>query len=135
MTRNLPVLAAFSLVACGGPLKFDVASTPKAPGADAHIVADVKEKQNQTDLEVTVKNLAPPDRVTPGAAKYVAWYRKDANSVWARVGGLDYDADNRGGSFKGSAPERAFDFEVTAEKTESPASPSSDVVLNQRISE
>lgn len=131
--RTSSLLAALFLVACGGPLKYDVASTPKAPGADAHIVADVQAEQNKTDLEVTVEHLAPPDRVAPGSVAYVAWYRKDDKAVWGRIGGLAYDADGRKGTFTGSVPETAFDFAVTGEKNDAPASPSPEVVLTQRI--
>ncbi len=126
----------FSLLlvtACGGPLKYQVASTPKAPGADAKIVADVHEAQNQTELEVEISNLAPPARISEGSSNYVAWFRKSSETVWARIGGINYDTDSRDGKLKGTVPEQAFDFEVTAEKSEAPASPSSDVVFSQRV--
>jgi hypothetical protein len=63
----------------------------------------------------------------------VAWYRKDDKMAWARIAGVKYEPDDRNGELKASAPEIAFDFEISAEKSESPASPSSDVVFTQRI--
>jgi len=77
------VLAA--CVACGGPLRYQTASTGKAPGADAEIEADVSEKQGQTRLTVSIKNLPPPDRIAPDSQHYVAWYRQGPKGVWQRV--------------------------------------------------
>lgn len=121
------------LAACGGPLKYQVPSTARAPGADAKIVADVSADQGQTRLELEVANLAPPARVTAKATTYVVWYRKNSTTTWSRVGGLKYDEGDRAGKIAGSVPEVAFDLSVTAEENDSPASPSPDVILAQRV--
>jgi len=121
------------LAACGGPLKYNVPSTARAPGADAKIIADVAADQGQTRLELEVANLAPPARVSEQATTYIAWYRKDSGATWSRVGGLKYDEGDREGKLAGSVPEVAFDLSVTAERTDSPASPSPDVILAQRV--
>lgn len=124
---------AVGLLACAGPLRYELASTPKAPGADAVLVADVNAETNQSSVTLKIKNLPPAARVSAGATVYVAWYRRSAETVWARIGGLAYDESDRSATLEGSVPERAFDFEVTAEKTPSVASPSPDVVLAQRV--
>jgi hypothetical protein len=124
----LPLLAA-----CGGPLKYSVASTARAPGADAKVVADISTDQGQTRLDVDVVNLPPPGRVSDKATNYTAWYRKNSDATWSRIGGLKYDNSGREGTITGSVPEIAFDFTVTAEENESPASPSPDVILAQRV--
>lgn len=126
---------ALLLAACGGPLKYQLASTPKAPGADAKLTAVVHEDQHQTELVFEAKELPPPGRVSEGATDYVAWSRKSSDAVWARLGALQYDSDDREATLKGSVAEIAFDFEVTAEKTDGPASPSPDVVFNQRVAD
>lgn len=130
----LTLILTAPLTACGGPLRYEVPSTAKAPGADAKIVADVQEDQHQTQLEVAVENLPPPGRIAEGSSTYVAWYRKDSHAVWARIGAIDFDMDARSGSLKGSVPEAAFDLEITAEADLSPASPSAHVVFSQHIS-
>ena len=137
MTRSLLRLctAALLLVACGGPLKYQIASTPKAPGSDGMLVATVHESQHQTEVELEVKNLPPPDRVAEGATDYVAWARKSASAVWTRLGSLKYDSKERGGTMKGSVPETSFDFAISAEKAALAASPSSDIVFQQRVGE
>lgn len=128
------IVVALALVACGGPLEYKVASTPKAPGADATIVADVEEARNTTTLTVEVVNLAPADRIAPGAAHFVIWQRKNSSAVWARVGTLEYDAESREGKFEGTVPESKFDLVVSAEKGLEVASPSGDLVFSQRVS-
>jgi hypothetical protein len=126
----LPLLIA----ACGGPLKYQVPSTARAPGADAKIVAAVSTDQGQTGLQIDVTNLPPPGRVSEAATSYIAWYRKDSSATWSRVGGLKYNDSDREGKLNGSVPEVAFDLTVTAEALETPVSPSPDVIISQRIS-
>jgi hypothetical protein len=121
------------LAACGGPLKYDVASSPRAPGADARLVADVQEDVGQTQVEFTAKNLAPPERVAQGGNAYVVWYRKDNKATWVRMGALKYDVDDRKGSLRGSAAETSFDFEISAEPSADVSSPSGEVIFAQRV--
>ena len=130
---NFAICLPLLLAACGGPLKYQVPSTARAPGADAKVVADVAADQGQTRLEVEVTNLAPPGRVSEKAITYIAWYRKNSSATWSRVGGLKYDEGDREGKIAGSVPEVAFDLSVTAEESDSPASPSADVILAQRV--
>lgn len=127
------IVVSLALVACGGPLEYQVASTAKAPGADATIVANVEQERNTTLLEIEVVNLPPAERVAAGAAHYVVWQRKNGNAQWARVGTLEYDADSREGKFEGSVPEAAFDLVITAEKSLEAGSPSADSVFAQRV--
>ncbi len=121
------------LTACGGPLKYQVPSSARAPGADAKIIADVSGDQGQTQLSVDISNLPPPARIVEKDTTYLAWYRKDSSATWSRIGGLKYDEGDRRGKLSGSVPEVAFDLSVTAEAGESPASPSPDVIVSQRI--
>lgn len=120
-------------LACGGPLQYKVPSTAAAPGADASISAEVLEEQNQTQLEIEIKNLAPPSRVEPSSKHFVSWYRLDARDAWARIAALDYDADSREGKMTSSVPLVHFVFQITAEPNVDAASPSSSVVLSQAI--
>jgi len=131
--RMIVVGAALALVACGGPMKYNIASTSRAPGADARIVADVKKDQNVTQLQVAVANLAPPGRVVDGAQHFVAWYRPNGSSPWSRVASMKYDEGARKAELSGSVPAIEFDFEVSAEKDAAVASPSADIVLTQRV--
>lgn len=125
-------LVVTGLAGCG-TLKYDMQSTEVAPGADAHLEAQVKKKQGQTMLELKAENLIPPERVHAGRAQYIAWYRSDARDEWNRIGTLEYDEDERQAKLAGSVPETAFDLQVSAEPAIPPNSPSSQVLFSQRV--
>lgn len=136
--RRIPAMSflmalAFVVAACGGPLKYKVASSRLAPGADADITATINESQNNTNVEVHVVNLPPAARVNPNAKFFVAWARKGENAVWSRVGTVKFDEEKRTGELIGTVPEQTFDFEVSAEAEEGPASPSADVIFSQHV--
>ena len=121
------------LAACGGPLKYSVPSSRLAPGADAEIVANVNEDQNQTTIEIHAKNLPPPNRVNPNGLHYVAWQRKNNSSPWARLGTVRFDEGARTAELTATVPEQSFDFEISVEANEGAQSPSADVVFSQRV--
>lgn len=121
------------MAACGGPLKYKVASSGRAPGADATVIADVKKDQGLTQLEILAENLPPPGRVVEGATSYVVWQRKDSGAAWGRLGGLKYEEDARKGKWEGSVPETGFDLSISAESDANVASPSGETVFNQRV--
>jgi len=125
----------FAVAACGGPLKYKVASSRLAPGADAEIVATINESQNNTNVELHVVNLPPPGRVNPNAKAYIAWARKGDSGVWSRLGTVKFDEVKRTGELIGTVPEQVFDIEVSAEADEGVASPSADVVFSQHVAQ
>lgn len=127
------LVSAALLVACGGPLKYQVASSGKAMGADAKIVADVKTDLHQTAVHIEVAHLAPPARIVPDALQFVVWGRKGTSAVWTRMGNIAYDESNREGKFEGTFPELEFDLQVTVEKDASVGAPGADVVFAQHI--
>lgn len=135
MTMRYRFVAALLLMtaACGGPMKYQVASSPKAPGADAKLVADIKAKNNVTNVDFSAEHLPPPTRIAEGSTTYMAWYRESSHQAWQRIGGLDYDEDSRKAALLGSVPATAFDFAVTVESESTVASPSPDVVFAQRV--
>lgn len=129
----LAAASVLVLAACGGPLKYNVASSRLAPGADAEIVAEVNDEQNQTSVNFQAKNLPPPGRVNPNGKHYVAWQRKGNDGVWSRLGTVLFDEEKRTAQIQATVPERAFEFEVSVEANESAVSPSADVVFSQRV--
>jgi hypothetical protein len=132
----LAMVLGLSLVACGGPLEYVAKGTPRAPEADAKIVADVNSQNVITRVSVTAEHLAPPDRLLPGGATYVVWARKDSSSQWQRIGALAYDAGSRKGKLEeASVPLTSFELIISAEQQSAPASPSPHVVIQQRVAE
>jgi hypothetical protein len=126
-------MVAGMLAACGGPLKYEAISSPRAPGADASITADVRKDEHQTELKLEIENLPPADRVDPGSAHYVVWYRRDADQAWKRIAGLDYEVDSREARLQTAVPETAFDLWVTTEHELDAVSPSPNVVFQQHV--
>lgn len=126
-------IVALTLAACGGPLEYQSISSPRAPGADASITADVQEKQHQTELRMEIENLPPAERVDEGSQHYVAWYRRDKEETWTRIAGLDYEEDSREATLQTAVPETSFDLWVTTEKDLDAVAPSPSVVFQQRV--
>ena len=132
----LALLLCAMLAACGGPLRFAPKGTPKAPEADAEVVADVDQKTSLTRLTVKVEHLAPPDRLQPGGTTFVVWVRKMSGPDYQRVGALAYDADGRKGEIiDASVPLTSFELIVSIEKQPAPDQPSRDVVIMQKVQE
>jgi hypothetical protein len=131
--RRVWLFVLVLLTACGGPLNYKVASSQKAPGADAMIKADVSKDQHLTRLKVDAQNLPPPERVTVGTRIFIIWTRKNTEAQWARAGNLRYDAAAREGLFEGTVPEVDFDLQITVEKDDGAQSPSTDMVFTQHI--
>jgi hypothetical protein len=125
-------LGSAALAGCG-TLKYDMQSSAVAPGADAHLVADVKKWQGQTMLEIKAENLMPPERIQAGTTQYIGWYRPNAQGAWNRIGTLEYDEDKRKGRLAGSVPETAFDLQISAEPAVLPTSPSPQILFSQRV--
>lgn len=133
-TLRLALVCLFAATGCA-TLKYQVASSSIAPGADAKVVAEVKKKQHQTLLEVEAVNLVPPNRVQADGVQYVAWYRPDPSGAWNRIGTLDYDEGERKGNLAGSVPETAFDLQISVEPEVPPTSPSPQILFSQRVQE
>ena len=130
---SLVLFLSLAVAACGGPLKYEVASSARAPGADAKIAAKVKKDQSLTQLEIEAVNLPPPARVTDGATSYVVWHRRDSSGAWTRSGGLAYDESDRKGKWTGTVPETSFNLVISAEKEASAGSPSGETVFSQHV--
>ena len=131
--RRIWAVLPFVLAACGGSLKYTVASSAKDPGADATIKADVSKPQHLTHLQISAVHLAPPERVTVGMRIYIIWTRKNSEAQWSRAGNLNYDPSARQGQFEGTVPEVDFDMQITVEKDDNAMSPSTDMVFSQHI--
>jgi len=132
----LSVAFALALAACGGPLEYAVKGSPRAPDADAKIVAEVNSSTVLTNVSIEAEHLAPPDRLMPGATAFVVWARKDQSSEWQRIGSLAYDPDKRTGSLpQATVPLTSFELIVSAEQQNAPKSPSPHVVLSQKIAD
>ena len=132
--RGLVVSAlAIAATGCGGPLTYSPHGTPRAPECDGHITATINNQQANTTVSINVEHLAPPDRIQAGGAAFVAWERRDQNAQWLRIGTLAYNPSDRTGQLQATAPDAAFELSITVENSPAPASPSANIILDQRV--
>lgn len=123
-----------ALLAACGPLRYTPHGTVKAPDADALIEAEVVKDGGLTHLDVTIKHLAPPERLSAGGTTFVVWARQGDAAPWQRIGALKYDEDDRKGEIlEASVPLTSFSLIISVEKQPAPEKPSSDVVLTQDV--
>lgn len=97
--------------------------------------ADIVVKINKTELrEMTMhmEHLAPPSRIDPTLRAYVVWIAVPGHPV-AKVGLLDYDADDRDADIVATSAHPKFEVLVTLESDPSTASPSDKVVLRKLV--
>jgi hypothetical protein len=134
MRTSLVGLCAFGLLACGGsapkPFRFGPSST--TPAAIGEVATAVGPNGN-TKLTISVKHLAPPERVAPGATVYVVWASElERGSTPHNLGALRVDADLNG-QLESTTPMRSFDVAITPEPTANVSSPGDTAVLTTRI--
>lgn len=128
----LGALAFASLTAC--TKHYDVAASAAAVGADATIDASEQKEQGFTRMTVRVKNLAPPDRVSAGAAAFVAWHRGSGDGQWIRIAALRYDEGAREAVLaEATVPALGYELAVTAEPGPTVAAPSNIIVFSQKV--
>lgn len=120
--------------ACGGTLKYAATGDGSAVGADAKIVAVPDKKSGLTRLDLTVENLAPAARLSPGASDFVVWARASSDTPWVRLGALHYKEKPRTGELtEVSVPLTRFELVISVEKGLTPAAPSKEIVFSQKV--
>ncbi|MEM9864014.1 MAG: hypothetical protein AAF938_20610, partial [Myxococcota bacterium] len=68
-----------------------------------------------------------------GATVYAVWFQPDGQDA-RMVGVLQYDADDRSGTFSGTTPDAALEVIVTAEPDSTINAPSDVVIIRQEVS-
>lgn len=112
----LPLLAAcaaLSAPGCAGPERLSASSS--LPAAEGTLKCG-KAANDNTGIDLKVKHLASPDRLTPPAAVYVVWTKPDKDAAPQNIGALEVDSDLVG-RLKTVTPLRRFELFVTAEAT------------------
>lgn len=120
------------LASCAAGRTIPLASTPGVPAAAGEVEAKRTDNRN-TEVEVTVEHLAPPERVAKGATTYVVWARPLAGDAKPQnLGAMSVNAD-REGSLKTKTAHESFELLITPEKTPTATSPSNDAVLKATV--
>jgi hypothetical protein len=112
-TFVLSVAVAASLAACATSSgRTPLINAPNTPAAEGTIATSAEQNGN-LQLEVSVKHVAPPERVSPGATAFVVWVQPRGGPP-QNVGALQVDKDLNG-HLRATTPFWSFDVFVTAE--------------------
>lgn len=126
---------AIVLVACGGQTRapnppVTMGASTTVPAAQGQVKVDDGGNGN-TAVSVTVKHLAPPDRMGEGVTTYVVW-AKPLNGPPQNLGALQVN-ENLEGVLRTVTPLREFDCFVTAEPSPTSPAPSGQPVLTAHV--
>jgi hypothetical protein len=115
-------------------------SGPQAPAAQGEVKTKLT-KDGNTAVTVTVKHLAPPDRLARDATTYVVWAHPlgtpagarpetggPSESVFFNLGGLKIDRDLNG-DLTTTTPYHSFDVLITPEPSASVSKPTNNRAL------
>lgn len=134
LLKALTLAATLSLAACGGPLRYQLQSSSRSPGADAELIAAINSDQSNTRIDLRVSNLPPATRIVPNATVFMVWQRRGPSASWSRVGTLNYNNGARTGQLRDTTvPETSFELQVTVEADANAGSPSPNVLFNQTV--
>lgn len=110
---------------CAGPEKLSASSS--MPAAEGTLRCG-KAPNDNTSIDLKVKHLANPDRLTPPASVYVVWLKTDKDAAPQNIGALEVDAD-LSGRLRTVTSYRRFELFVTGEAAGQAASPSGEPLL------
>lgn len=105
----------------------NLSSSSALPAADGTLLC-AKADNDNTAIDLKVKHLANPDRLTPPASVYVVWTKADKNATPQNIGALEVDEDLNG-RLETVTSLRRFELFVTGEATGQAQSPSGEPVL------
>lgn len=123
MKNGTMVMALATLLlpaGCAGPQK--VSTSPAMPAAEGTLRCE-KAANDNTGIDLKVKHLANPDRLTPPASAYVVWTKIDKDAPPQNIGALAVDSDLNG-RLKTVTAMRRFELFVTAEASGQVTTPS-----------
>lgn len=108
--------AATAMTGCaifGG--RVALSTSPGMPASEGSVRFSVTNNDN-TSIDLRVKHLAHPDKLTPPAGSYVVWTKANKDAKPQNIGALKVD-DDLYGAFQAETPLHSFELFVTAEPT------------------
>lgn len=124
-TILLAAVAAAYAAGCAGPEKLSASSA--LPAAEGTLRCG-KAANDNTAIDLKVKHLANPDRLTPPAAVYVVWTKADKDAAPHNIGALAVD-ESLTGRLETVTSLRRFELFVTGEASGQAATPSGEPLL------
>lgn len=114
----------------GGSSEHKMAAAPSNLAGEGTVEASAGENDN-TQLEVSVRHLAAPEKVAADASVYVVWI-KPRNAPIQNIGALEVD-DDLTGELKTTTPHVAFTLTVTPEPSSRMTEPSHAAVFTAHV--
>lgn len=131
-SKNIFIGCALSFILIAGCAhKEDMVASNVAPTAQGELKVD-KDKQDNSEITVKVKHLAPPDKIFPGATNYVVWIQPEGTDTFQNVGALNVDKDLEG-KYKTTVPYKEFRVIITPEMGNMAQAPSGPAIFDQKV--
>lgn len=127
LTATLLLAGSAAVFAPGCASKETLSASPALPAAEGSLKCGKADNDN-TGIDLKVKHLANPERLTPPASVYVVWVKPDKDAAPQNIGALEVDSDLTG-RLKTVTALRRFELFVTGEATGQTPSPSGSPVL------
>jgi hypothetical protein len=125
----VPLAASFG---CGGgSWTYNLTGSQRDPGSDGTVQVERIEGGNRL-VTVHFRHLTPPERLGGGLTIFVLWFR-DAQGHSTKASVLAYEPDSRTARATATTPMTSFQLVVTAERNNTVAEPSENVIFNQRV--
>lgn len=120
------------IAGCAGPSQVRLTGNPDIPGAEGVVTTSTTDDGN-TKLDISVKHLAPPEKVEPGASVFMVWVRGlEGGAQAVSQGALVVNSDLKAG-METVTPLRSFELFITPESTQSVTAPTGKTLLSARI--
>jgi hypothetical protein len=127
---TLLVLLGFVVVSLAWAREDRLSNTGAQPAAEGKVVTGT-DRNGNTDVEIAVRHLAEPQKLSPAKQGYLVWIQ--AHGKQPELQGVLRVNENLEGTLKTSTPYKVFDVLITAEDNLRPDSPSELVVLRGTV--
>jgi hypothetical protein len=132
LTALSGLLLIISFDSCSKKIAFDISTV--VPGAEGQVKIK-KDKNKNYSLDISVKNLAEPKRLTPPKETYVVWMETERNGD-KNLGQINIGTTMlskvKKGSLSATTPFKPVRVFITAEETGDVMHPGMDLVLTTR---
>lgn len=112
--------------------EYRMTASGSVPAATGTVKVKMDKANGNTKLDIKVRNLANPSRLTPPANVYVVWVRPRGGDA-IRQGGIGVD-NSLNGELKVVTTLKDFDLFITAEQSETVTVPSNVEILHTHVS-
>ena len=95
LTAALAAVSGCASFGFGGNSEVRLSTSPSNPAAEGTARFSVSKNDN-TNIELRVKHVAHPERLTPPASSYVVWIKTNKDAAPQNIGALKVDDELNG---------------------------------------